>query len=146
VARTGWDRDAAAVEGEVMLNRTAMRGLAGITAGISALLYYLIGFGVLDIGEAASGEDPGLLGFGLSAGTVFLLAGVLVLFVQRRWLVALIGLMDAAVIAGYFVMADIRVPSYEVWGLSIKAVQVVLLLAIGFLLIGGERVREGRPA
>lgn len=129
-----------------MTNRTTLRGLAGITAGISALLYYLIGFGVLDIGEAASGEDPGLLGFGLSAGTVFLVAGLLLLFVHRRWLVALIGLMDAAVIVGYFAMADIRVPSYEVWGLSIKAAQVVLLLAIGFLLIGGEEVRERRLA
>ena len=120
-----------------------MRALAAITAGISALLYYLIGFGVLDIGTAASGEDPGLLGFGLSAGTAFVVAGALVWFVHRRWLVALIGLMDAAVIVGYFAMGDIRVPSYEVWGLSIKAAQVVLLLAIGFLLLRDEQVRKG---
>lgn len=129
-----------------MMNVPSLRAVAVITAGISALLYYLIGFGVLDIGTAASGEDAGLLGFGLTAGTAFLIAAALLLFVHRRWLVALIGLMDAAVIVGYFAMADIRVPSYEVWGLSIKAAQVVLLLAIGFLLLRGDPARERRLA
>jgi hypothetical protein len=62
--------------------------------------------------------------------------------VHRRWLVALIGLMDAAVIVGYFAMAEMRVPSFEVWGLSIKAAQVVLLLAIGFLLLRGAPERR----
>jgi hypothetical protein len=119
-----------------------MRALAAATAGLSALLYYLIGFGVLDIGEARSGDDAGLLGFGLSAGTAFVAAAILLVLVHRRWLVALIGLMDAAVIVGYFAMAEMRVPSFEVWGLSIKAAQVVLLLAIGFLLLRGAPERR----
>ena len=118
-----------------------VRLIAAGTAGASALLYYLIGFGALNIGVSTSGQTD-LLGFGLSAGTAFVVAAVLVLLVRRRWLVALVGLMDAAVIVGYFAMADIRVPSYEVWGLAIKALQVLFLLALGYLVVRNEQVPE----
>ena len=114
-----------------------VRYLAAATAALSAFLYYLIGFGALDIGRSTSGTTD-LLGFGLSAGTAFLVAGLLVFVVHRRWLVALVALMDVAVIGGYFAMAGIRVPPYEIWGLSIKVAQVVFLVALGYLLIRGE--------
>jgi hypothetical protein len=120
------------------MNPRLVRSLAAGTAALSALLYYLIGFGALDIGRSTSGPAD-LLGFGLSAGTAFLGAGVLVLVIHHRWLVALVALMDVAVIVGYFAMAGIRVPPYEIWGLSIKVAQVAFLVALGYLLIRGEQ-------
>jgi hypothetical protein len=123
------------------MSRHTARSIAAGAAGVSALLYYLIGFGILDIGESTSGTTD-LLGFGLSAGTTFAVAGLLVWFVRRRWLAGAIALLDLGVIIGYFVMAGIRVPPFEVWGMSIKAAQVVLLLAAGYLLFrGGEATR-----
>jgi hypothetical protein len=123
------------------MTRHTARYIAAGAAGVSALLYYLIGFGVLDIGESTSGTTD-LVGFGLSAGTTFAVAGLLVALIHRRWLAGAVALLDLGVIIGYFVMAGIRVPPYEVWGLSIKVAQVVLLLAVGYLVFrGGEDTR-----
>jgi hypothetical protein len=71
----------------------------------------------------------------LSAGTTFLLAGIAVLLVNRRWLVALVALLDVAVIVAYFAMAGIRDPSFELWGLMVKAFQVVFLVTLGYMLL-----------
>jgi hypothetical protein len=117
-----------------MASRT-VRILAAAAAAASALLYYLIGFGVLYIGESTTGEDAGLLGFGLMAGSTFLVAALLVWLMPRRWLLALVALLDVAVIVGYFAAAGIRDPSFEPWGLLVKAAQVVFLLALGYLLL-----------
>jgi hypothetical protein len=46
------------------------------------------------------------------------------------------------VIVGYFAVAGIREPPVELWGLLVKASQVVLLIAIGYLFV---RVRSGEP-
>jgi hypothetical protein len=120
------------------MNTATMRYLGAAAAWASAILYYLIGFGVLDIGEAKDGAATDLLGFGLVTGTSFLVAGALVLLVHRRWLIALIGLLDLAVIIGYFAVSGVREPPYEVWGLTIKGLQVVLLLVIGFLTLKAD--------
>lgn len=110
-----------------------LRIVAVAAAAASALLYYLIGFGVLDIGTSTSGT-PDLVGFGLIVGTTYVAIGVLVALFRSRWMLALIGLLDAAVIVGYFLMATIRVPPFEPWGLLVKACQIVLLVAIGMML------------
>ena len=120
------------------MSATTMRYLGAAAAWVSAVLYYLIGFGVLDIGEAKDGAATDLLGFGLITGTTFVVAGVVVLLVHRRWLIALVGLLDLVVIIGYFAVSGIREPPYEVWGLTIKGLQVVLLLAIGFLTLKAD--------
>jgi hypothetical protein len=67
---------------------------------------------------------------------------VLIALFWSRWMLALIGLIDAAVIVGYFVMASIRVPPFEPWGLLIKACQVALLVAIGILLFAHPMERR----
>ncbi|HVM25612.1 MAG TPA: hypothetical protein VM253_09470 [Candidatus Limnocylindrales bacterium] len=122
-----------------------MRLVAAAAAAGSAVLYYLIGFGVLFIGESTTGEND-ILGFGLTVGTVFLVAGALVLFVHRRWFVALVTLMNLGVIAGYFALAGVRVPPFEPWGLLIKALQVVLLAALlGLLFRRRSHVLNGVP-
>lgn len=117
------------------MNLRTVRYLAAAAAAASALLYYLIGFEVVYIGESTARAENDILGFGLSAGTMFLVAAIAVLLIGRRWLVALIAALDAVVIVAYFAFAGIRDPSFEVWGLLVKTAQVVLLAALGYLLI-----------
>jgi len=122
----------------------ALRTVGVVAAAASALLYYLIGFGLLDIGTSTDGP-PDLLAFGLIVGTTYVVIGLLLaLFWGSRWLLALIGLIDAAVILGYFAMASLRDPPFEVWGLLVKALQVILLVAIGILLFAHPMERQRR--
>jgi peptidoglycan/LPS O-acetylase OafA/YrhL len=119
-----------------------LRIVAVAAAAASALLYYLIGFEVVDIGTSTAGE-PDLLGFGLIVGTTYAGIGVvLALSWGSRWLLAAIGVVDAAVILGYFAMASLREPPFEAWGLLIKACQVVLLVAVGVLLFAHPMERQ----
>ena len=127
--------------------RAPLRFLAAAAAAIAAFLYLLIGFEVVYIGESTTGEDPGLLGFGLSAGITFALIALLLVLVDRRavWIAA--GLLSALVFIAYFAMGSIREPSYEAWGLLIKAMQAVVVLVTGYLLLRASRATEPmRPA
>lgn len=115
--------------------------VVAVTAAVtSAALYALIGFGVLDVGTSADGSRTDPLGFGLTAGTAFLLIAVVVAVLRRRWAWLLAGGFTGAVILGYFVLADMREPPVEPWGLTVKATQVVLLVALVSLTIRGRRV------
>jgi hypothetical protein len=125
-----------------------VRYIGAGAAGVSALLYYLIGFAVLEIGASTSGSTD-LVGFGLTAGTTFAVAGGLLLLLRWRWIAVAVTLLDLVVIVGYFLMAGIRVPPFEVWGLSIKVAQLVLLFAAGSLIVRGPEESKagfGQPA
>ena len=111
-----------------------LRLVAAIAAVGSAILYYLIGFGVLNVGESTSGATTDLLGFGLVVGTAFLGVAAVVWLFRNRWLLGAIGLIDAAVVAGYFAMSSLREPPFEVWGLTIKVLQVVTFVSIAVLV------------
>jgi hypothetical protein len=113
--------------------------VAAAAAAAAAILYFLIGFGVLDIGTGADGTSEDLLGFGVTAGAAFAVVAVLLLLVPRRVLLILIALFDAAVIAMYFAVAEIREPPVDLWGVLIKAFQVVLLGAVVFMIIRGPQ-------
>ena len=118
------------------MNRTNMARYVGVAAAVaSAILYVLIGFEMLYIGEpTANSADGGLLGFGLGAGAAFAIIAVVLLFSHRRLLTIPFALFDAAVIAMYFAVASVREPPYEMPGLIIKALQVVLLGALLYLV------------
>jgi hypothetical protein len=120
-----------------------LRIVAVAAAAASALIYFLIGFGVLDIGESTAGE-PNLLAFGLIVGTTYVVIGLLMALFWSRMMLGLIGLLDAAVILGYFAMASLREPPFEVWGLLAKTCQVVLLVAVGLLLFARPMARQHR--
>lgn len=123
-----------------MHSRTLRLVAAGAAAG-SAILYYLIGFELLYIGESTTGEDAGLMGFGLTVGTVFVVAAALVLLVRNRWVLGAVGLVTLVTLIGYFAVAGVREPPFEPWGLLIKVLQVAMLAAVG-LLVFGRRARE----
>ncbi len=112
------------------------------TSLLTALLYVLVGFEVLYVGESTSGADPGLLGFGLSAGAVFFASAGLLAVVERRWAWIAVALLNAVVILGYFAMAGARQPPFEWPGLAIKALQAVTLVILVGLAVRGRVVHR----
>jgi hypothetical protein len=74
-----------------------------------------------------------LIVFGVLAGGAFLLGAVLLMRFDRRVLWMVGAAFQAFAIAAYFNVAPQRVPPYEVWGLSLKVAQAVLLVALLFL-------------
>jgi hypothetical protein len=113
----------------------------------NAAVYGLIGAGVVRVVEPAPQGGPSLALFGVLAGGAFLLGAVLLLGFDRRLLWWLGAAFQAFTIVTYFTVAPQRVPSYEVWGLSLKVAQVVLLallLALGLMRAGSPAAEEVR--
>ena len=130
----------------------AVRYLGVVAAGVAAVLYFLIGLGVLPVGESSSGGTPDLFGFGAILGGAFAVAAVLLWRFQSRVLWAAVAILQIVVIVGYVALADLRVPPFEPWGLVVKACQVLVLCAVTFLMFSGRRraafghVSQGRTA
>jgi hypothetical protein len=114
--------------------RTIRLGAAGL-AGAMAIIYFLIGAGVLDVGRA-NGADAGfLVVFGASAGGAFLLGAVLLLAFDRRWLWILGTALQVFVMVGYLAISADRTPAFEIWGITLRVIQVPLLAALVYLAI-----------
>ena len=118
--------------------------LAVTAAAGTAVLYFLIGLGVLHIGRSIQGTEDDLLRFGLVSGTAYLVIAVLVYFARYRAVWILIAVVDLMVIATYFAVAAIRQPPYEIWGVLIKILQLLLLAAVVYLAVRGPK-RQTKP-
>ena len=119
--------------------RLALQRVATIASGAIALLYALLFLGVLGI-EGASDAERGILG---AAAAVFAaLAGLLwwrrsrLLWVGAAGLQLLLGWM-------YLAIAPERDPSFELWGITIRLLSLVLLGAVIGLLVAARRDRAG---
>ena len=110
-----------------------VRAVAIAAAAASAILYVLIGFEVLEVGTSKTGTND-ILSFGLLMGAVYAVIAGVVAVVPWRWALAVVAILDALVIVGYFAVAGVREPPFELWGLLVKATQLVLLGALGYLL------------
>jgi hypothetical protein len=115
--------------------RQAIRYLAAAIAAITAVMYLLIGFGVLHVVDQASPDAPSLLDFGLMAGAAFGLGALLLLTLDNRILWVLGALLQVGVIVMYVVVGQERTPAFEAWGITIKILQVVLLGALLYLAL-----------
>lgn len=99
-------------------------------------VYGLLAAGVLDLGAADSGE-LGILGV---AGVVHLLLAAGLWLWPRRVLLSATVLLQLALAALYVAIAPERDPSYEVWGLTIRALSAALVvLAILAMVRGAGR-------
>ena len=99
-------------------------------------VYGLLAAGVLDLGAADSGE-LGILGV---AGVVHLLLAAGLWLWPRRVLLSATVLLQLALAAMYVAIAPERDPSYEVWGLTIRALSAALVvLAILAMVRGAGR-------
>ena len=122
------------------MNRRTIRSAAAALAGAMAAIYFLIGLGVLTVVEGQS-TDVSLLGFGAMAGSAFLLGAVLLLATDRRWLWILGALLQVFVVVGYVAVAADRTPAFEIWGITLRIIQVPLFAALVYLAL---RPTDGR--
>ncbi len=97
-------------------------------AALTALLYVLAG----TVGSIK-------LGFCLAMGGVFVAVTIALFLFAQRWVWYLVALLDLGAIVGYFAVAPTRDPHFELWGIAIKASQVVLLAALGYLILRDRR-------
>jgi hypothetical protein len=73
--------------------------------------------------------------FGASAGAAFVLGALLLFALDHRGLWFLGVLLQVAVIVMYVAVGPQRTPSFEMWGLLIKALQFVILVALAWLTV-----------
>lgn len=124
------------------LSRTTIRHAGAAVAALMAAIYFLIGAGVLQV--VTPNDDPGFLFvFGASAGGAFLLGALLLMRFDHRWLWILGAALQVFVFWGYFTVASDRTPAFEPWGITLRIVQVPLLIALLYLAI---RPSEQRAA
>jgi hypothetical protein len=109
--------------------------VAVTTAALTALLYYLIGLGIIWIGTSTNGSSTDLGAFGAIVGTTFAVMAVLLARFHSRLLWAVVAVLQGVVLVGYVAVGSARSPAFEPWGLLIKACQVVLLVTMAYLLL-----------
>jgi hypothetical protein len=120
---------------------TVARFIAVVAAMAAAIFYVLIGFQVLAIGRSAQGGTPDLLGFGLAAGGFYAGLAILLALAQGRLVWIPVAAVDLVIVIAYFAMANLRDPQFEVWGLTVKAFQLVMFGALVYLAYHGRRAR-----
>jgi len=118
-----------------------LRWVAAVLSLANATVYGLIGAGALRVVQGAPGEGPSLVVFGALAGGAFLLGAVLLMRFDHRVLWWIGAAFQVFAIVTYFNVAPQRVPPFEIWGLSLKAAQLVLLA----LLLVLSLTRAGSP-
>jgi hypothetical protein len=115
--------------------RPTLTWVAAGSAAATAVLYLLIAFGVAFVGRPTTGESASLFEFGVVMATVSGVVAALLVRFRARPLWIAVGVLQAALIVGYFVLAEVRDPQFEPWGLTIKALQVVVLTAVALLAL-----------
>lgn len=119
------------------------RYLAAAAAAAAALLYLLIGLGVLSIGRSVKDGSTDLFGFGMVMTAAFVVVTLLLLRFRSRAVLALVAIVQVVVLVGYVALANVRDPQFEAWGLLVKACQLVVLLAVAYLLVAGRAASRG---
>jgi hypothetical protein len=109
--------------------------LAAATSALIASIYGLIYAGVLSVGRAEAG-DLGILGV---AGGVFLVLALLLWRLRSRLLYAATALLQLLLAVMYVAVAPERDPAFEMWGLTIRALSLVLLVAVATLFVQARR-------
>lgn len=117
----------------MLLDRQRVRSLGALASGTMAVIYYLIGLGVLGIGGSTSGESVDLAMFGFSAGTAFLVQALLLLRTDRRWVWVLSAIFQVWVAIVYVMVSGTREPPFELWGIVLRLLQVPLLVVTAYL-------------
>ncbi len=116
------------------LSRRSVRYIAAALSAAIAAIYYLIGLGALRVLEPGAADD-GLLVFGAMAGSGFLFGTLLLLAFDRRPLWMLGALLQLFVVWGYISVAPTRTPPFEVWGITLRIIQVPLFAALVYLAL-----------
>lgn len=117
------------------LSRHTIRLGAAALAAAMAAIYYLIGLGVLHVVEGSQDDPQAMMAFGLPAGTMFLVGAVLLVLQDRRVLWIVGAILQVLVFAMYISVAPTRTPSYEVWGITLRIIEIPLAIALAWLAL-----------
>jgi hypothetical protein len=113
-----------------------LRALRVATAGLAtaaAVIYLLIGFRVLQVVEVRP-SDPSLMWFGIPAAAAFLFGAVVILVSDRMLLWVAGAFFQVFTIFAYVGVAEDRTPPYEFWGIALRVVQALILVALVVLI------------
>ena len=124
------------------ISRRSVRNFAAAVSAVTALLYALIGAEVLTVVEPETTEPGAMLAFGLPAAGAFLIGALLLVLFDNRVFWVLGAILQVLVIVGYFAMAGIRTPQFELWGIVIKVAQLAILGALAWLVLRPGEVPE----
>jgi hypothetical protein len=130
------------------LTRVRARHGAAVLSAAMAGIYYLIGLRVLDIGGSSTGEAVDLTMFGAAAGTAFLGLAALLTLSDRRWVWFLALLVQVFVYVVYVATSAVREPPFELWGITLRILQLPVVLALIYLVLpqaSHGRIAAGGP-
>jgi hypothetical protein len=113
---------------QLMKHRRTIRYFAATLSAVVAVIYFLIGFRVVTVLD-----NPENQSFGIAAGLAYALGFVLLVTFDRRTLWILGATFQMVVIFTYFDVASVRIPSFEIWGIVLRIVQVVILVTLLYL-------------
>jgi hypothetical protein len=74
------------------------------------------------------------------AGGAFLLGAILLVTIDRRWVWIAGLLFQVFVYWAYVDVSKTRTPPFETWGITLRIIQLPLLVALGYLAIRGARL------
>jgi deazaflavin-dependent oxidoreductase (nitroreductase family) len=114
------------------VSRRVVRYSAAAVATTMAIIYFGIGAGMLDVG-GSSADRQFLWVFGALAGGSFLFGATLLVLFDRRWLWIGGLAFQLFVYWAYVDVSKSRTPPFEVWGITLRVIQVLLLLALVYL-------------
>jgi hypothetical protein len=121
---------------------TLLRIVAIALCTACAVVYVAIGLGLV---YEQRPEGIRLWAFGYSTALVFAVGIVLLLLKPGRLAWTLGSAFMVFVLVAYVVVAPRREPSFEIWGISLKVAQAVILAAL-LGLIAEDRRRVAAPA
>lgn len=119
------------------MSRRGIRLVGAAAATVMAGIYYLIGLGVLQVVDpgTTTGEAPDMLVFGAGAGTLFLVGAILLATMDRRLLWVVGAVLQVFVATMYVVVSQQRAPAFELWGITLRVLQVPLFAALVYLAL-----------
>lgn len=125
------------------LRRRNIRYVAAALAATIALIYFLIGAGVITVVTPVAGDNS-MVVFGASAGTAFLLGAALLFAFDRQMLWIVGAVLQLLVVWGYVAVAPDRTPSFEAWGISLRILQIPLIASLVYLALPSGRSLRAR--
>jgi hypothetical protein len=115
---------------ELMERRRKIRRITAALCAVVAAVYFLIGARVVMVLDT-----PEYQPFGTVVGLAYVLGAFLLLAMDDRTVNAVGAFFQVALLFGYVDIARTRTPMFEIWGIAIWVVQVVILIALVYLEI-----------
>ena len=132
------DTDSSAVSKSGSSHRN-IRYAAAVLSGVTAVIYFLIGLRAIIVLDANADQT-----WALFAAAAYALGTVLLLAVDRRWVWILGVILQIFVISTYFNLASQRTPAFEVWGILLRVVQLMILITLAYLGVRASRPQGSR--